>query len=138
ENVRSVSKFGFSQVDALFDDDADIYDARQFIIERLHTVALPPGMARPQLGPRPAGLGEVRHYVMRSDNPDRTTMEIREIHDWVVKPELLKVPGVAEVNSWGGFEKQYHVIVDPNALIEYELTLGEVKSALERNNRNAG
>lgn len=138
ENVRSVSKFGFSQVVAVFDDDTDIYDARQFIMERLNTVVLPDGIERPQLGPISTGLGEVLHYVMRSDDPDRTTMEIREIHDWVIKPELLKVPGVAEVNSWGGFEKQYHVIVDPNALIEYELTLGEVRAALERNNRNAG
>lgn len=138
QNVRSASKFGFSQVVAVFDDDTDIYNARQFIMERLNTVVLPEGIERPQLGPISTGLGEVLHYVMRSDDPDRTTMEIREIHDWVVKPELLKVPGVAEVNSWGGFEKQYHVIVDPNALIEYELTLGEVKSALEHNNRNAG
>ena len=138
EHVRSVSKFGFSQVVAVFDDATDIYNARQFIMERLNTVVLPEGIEQPQLGPISTGLGEVLHYVMRSEDPDRTLTEIRELHDWVVKPELLKVAGVAEVNSWGGFEKQYHVIVDPDALIEYGLTLGEVKAALVRNNRNAG
>jgi cobalt-zinc-cadmium resistance protein CzcA len=136
--VRSVSKFGFSQVVAVFDDGVNIYLARQFISERLNTVQLPEEIERPQLGPISTGLGEVLHYVMRSDNPDRSLTEIRELHDWVVKPELLKVPGVAEVNSWGGFEKQFHVIIDPEALIKYGLTLGEVRTALERNNHNAG
>lgn len=138
EEVRSVSKFGFSQVVAVFDDAIGVYDARQFITERLNSVALPDDIERPQLGPLSTGLGEVLHYVMRSEDPDRTLTEIREIHDWVVKPELLKVSGVAEVNSWGGFEKQYQVVVRPDALIKHALTLGDVEQALRRNNENAG
>lgn len=136
--VRSVSKFGFGQVVAVFDDDTTIYDARQFISERLNTVELPEGIDRPQLGPISTGLGEVLHYVLRSEDPQRSLTEIRELHDWVIKPELLKVPGVAEVNSWGGFEKQYHVIVDPEALVKYGLTLSELEEALARNNENVG
>ena len=112
-NVRSVSKFGFSQVVATFDDSTSIYLARQLISERIQGVALSEGIPRPTLGPISTGLGEVFHYTVTSDNPQRTLAELRELHDWVVKPELRKVPGVAEVNSWGGFEKQYHVVVEP-------------------------
>ena len=113
--VRSVSKFGFSQVVATFTDDTSVYGARQFITERLNTVELPEGIERPQLGPIATGLGEVFHYMLHSDNPERSLEELRTLHDWVVKPGLLKTPGVAEVNSWGGHEKQYHVIVRPEA-----------------------
>src|SRR5215471_17517099 len=102
QNVRSVSKFGFSQVEATFDDAAGIYLARQLVSERLASVELPEGIARPQLGPIATGLGEVFHYVVTSDDPDRSLTELRELHDWVVKPELRRVKGVAEVNSWGG------------------------------------
>ncbi|MDX1778304.1 MAG: efflux RND transporter permease subunit, partial [Thermodesulfobacteriota bacterium] len=110
-NVRSISKFGFSQVVATFDDETDMYNARQFIMERLGSIELPEGIERPQLGPISTGLGEVFHYTVRSTNPDRTLEEIRTLHDWVIKPELRKVAGVAEINSWGGFERQYHVVV---------------------------
>ncbi len=137
-NVRSISKFGLSQVVATFDDHTSITDARQYVTERLSSVSLAAGIERPQLGPIATGLGEVFHYVLRSENPDRTLEELRTLHDWVVKPELRKVPGVAEVNSWGGHEKQYHVIVSPAALLKYSLTLGDVFEALERNNQNVG
>ena len=136
--VRSVSKFGFGQVVTVFTDETSIYVARQFISERLNSVELPEGIDPPRLGPMATGLGEVLHYVLRSENPDRSLTEIREIHDWIIKPELLKVPGVAEVNSWGGFEKQYHVILDPKALVKYGLTMEEVEEALQRNNQNVG
>lgn len=136
--VRSVSKFGFGQVVAVFTDETSIYSARQFISERLNSVELPEGIDRPQLGPIATGLGEVLHYVLRSENPERTLTEIREIHDWIIKPELLKVPGVAEVNSWGGFEKQYHVILNPQALVKHNLTMDEVEEALGANNENVG
>lgn len=135
---RSVSKFGFAQVVAVFSDDTDIYAARQFISERLNAIELAEGIDRPQLGPISTGLGEVLHYVVRSENPERSLSEIRELHDWVVKPELLKTPGVAEVNSWGGFEKQFHVIANPFALVKYGLSLGDVEEALRRNNENVG
>ncbi|GMV90286.1 MAG: hypothetical protein AMXMBFR82_00640 [Candidatus Hydrogenedentota bacterium] len=138
ENVRSISKFGLSQVVATFDERTDVYDARQFIMERVNGVQLPESIERPEMGPISTGLGEVLHYIVRSTDPNRSVTEIRTLHDWVVKPELLKVSGVAEVNSWGGFEKQFHVIVSPESLIKYGLTLANVKDALERNNGNVG
>jgi len=137
-NVRSISKFGLSQVVATFDDNTDIYDARQFIIERLISVDLPEEIDRPQLGPISTGLGEVFHYSIRSSKPDRTLDELRTIHDWIIKPELRKVPGVAEVNSWGGFERQYQVIVSPESLVKYKLTLNKVFETLAQNNHNVG
>jgi heavy metal efflux system protein len=138
QNVRSVSKFGFSQVVATFTDDVSILDARQLVTERLGTVRLPQGIEAPSLGPISTGLGEVFHYIVRSRRPERTLEELRTIHDTVVKPELRRVPGVAEVNSWGGYEKQFHVIVDPNALIDRGLTLSDITEALRQNNRNVG
>jgi cobalt-zinc-cadmium resistance protein CzcA len=138
QNVRSLSKFGLSQVVATFDDRTSIYLARQLIMERLQRVELPEGIARPQLGPISTGLGEVFHYVVRSDNTNRALTELRELHDWVVKPELRKVRGVAEVNSWGGFEKQFHVVVEPERLVQYHVTLEELLEALQANNQNVG
>lgn len=138
QNVRSISKFGLSQVVATFDDTIDIYRARQLIMERLQTVELPEGLERPQLGPIATGLGEVFHYLVRSSETNRTPTELRVLQDWVVKPELRKVPGVAEVNTWGGFEKQYHVVVETDRLIKYRLTFEELVEALQANNQNVG
>jgi cobalt-zinc-cadmium resistance protein CzcA len=140
DNVRSVSKFGFSQVVATFNDATSIYRARQLVSERLMSVELPEGIHRPQLGPIATGLGEVFHYLVTTTDPhtEARETEIRELHDWVIKPELRKVPGVAEVNSWGGFEKQFHVAVDPERLIKYGLTLDAIVEALQANNRNVG
>ncbi|MDA0746958.1 MAG: CusA/CzcA family heavy metal efflux RND transporter [bacterium] len=137
-DVRSVSKFGFSQVVATFDDATEISLARQYVSERLGSVALPNGIERPQLGPISTGLGEIFHYVVRSNDPNRTLGELRTLHDWVIKPELRKVSGVAEVNSWGGDVRQYHVVVSPEALLKFGLTLDDVFEALEANNQNAG
>jgi cobalt-zinc-cadmium resistance protein CzcA len=137
-NVRSISKFGFAQVVATFDDHTHIYDARQLVTERLEGVALPPGIERPSLGPIATGLGEVFHYTISSTSPDRTLDELRTLHDWIIKPALRQVTGVAEINTWGGLERQYHVIVDPPALINHELSIGQVISALEQNNQNVG
>jgi len=138
QNVRSISKFGLSQVVATFDDHTDIYLARQLIMERLQSVELPAGVGTPELGPISTGLGEVFHYVVRSEKPDRTLTELRELHDWVIKPQLRQVPGVAEVNSWGGFEKQYQVVVDPQRLVKHRITLEELMEALRGNNQNVG
>jgi len=138
QNVRSISKFGLSQVVVTFDDRMDIFRARQLITERLQTVELPEGMERSQLGPIATGLGEVFHYVVRSTNKNRTLTELRVLQDWVVKPELRKVPGVAEVNTWGGFEKQYHVVVETDRLIKYRLTFEDLVEALQANNQNVG
>jgi cobalt-zinc-cadmium resistance protein CzcA len=137
-NVRSISKFGLAQVVVTFEDNVSIYRARQLISERLQGVALPEGIQRPELGPISTGLGEVFHYVVRSSNTHRTLAELREIQDWVIKPELRKTPGVAEINSWGGLEKQYHVVVEPRDLVKYHLTLDRVAEALRDNNLNVG
>jgi len=138
ENVRSVSKFGFSQVVATFDDDIGTYLARQLVSEKLASVELPEGIDRPQLGPIATGLGEVFHYLVTSDDPNRTLTSLRELQDWVVKPELRKVRGVAEINSWGGFEKQFHVVIEPERLLKHGLTFHDVFEALAANNRNVG
>src|SRR5512136_3080372 len=137
-NVRSVSKFGLSQVVATFDDQTSIFKARQLIMERLMELELPEGLERPQLGPIATGLGEVFHYKVRSDNTNRTLTELREWQDWVIKPQLRKVAGVAEINTWGGFEKQYHVVAEPERLVKYGLTLEQLFEALEANNQNVG
>ncbi|MDQ3002978.1 MAG: CusA/CzcA family heavy metal efflux RND transporter [Fibrobacterota bacterium] len=137
-NVRSISKFGLSQIVATFDDGTPIYDARQLILERISGVELPEGIERPQMGPIATGLGEVFHYTVRSNDPKRPLDEIRTLHDWVIKPEMRKVKGVADVNSWGGFELQYQVIVNPDVLVKYGLTLQDVFEALENNNSNVG
>ena len=132
--VRSISKFGFSQITAIFEDDTDVYLARQVVGERLQTVDLPAGVDRPSLGPVSTGLGEVFQYLVDSD--DLSARELRTLHHWVVRPQMLQVPGVAEINTWGGYEKQYHVVFDPDLLIKYALTLDNVATALRRNNAN--
>src|SRR3990167_1437965 len=133
EMVRSLSKFGLSQVVVTFEDGIDIYFARQLVGERLSTVELPAGIERPQMGPVSTGLGEVFHYVLTYDGYDFSKMpeeerikkiiELRTIHDWVIKPQLRSIRGVAEVNSWGGYEKQYQVRLDPERLFKARLTV---------------
>jgi cobalt-zinc-cadmium resistance protein CzcA len=136
ESMRSVSKFGFSQVVVTFEDGTDIWFARNLINERLTTADLAEGIARPEMGPVSTGLGEIFHYVITGVGNDVT--ELRTIHDWVIKPKLRSVPGVAEVNSWGGHERQFQVRIDPLRLIQHELTFDEVLRAIEENNRNVG
>ena len=148
ENIRSVSKYGFSQVVVTFEDDTDIYFARQVVGERLATVELPGGVSRPKMGPVATGLGEVFHYVLTYPGVDFTKLhesermrmltELRTTHDWVVKPQLRTVAGTAEINSWGGYEKQFQVRIDPAGLVSRGLTFGEVVDALQENNRNVG
>jgi cobalt-zinc-cadmium resistance protein CzcA len=136
QELRSVSKFGFSQVVVTFEDGTDIWFARNRISERLATVDLAEGIRAPEMGPVSTGLGEVFHYIVTGSGNDVT--ELRTIHDWVIKPKMRTVPGVAEINSWGGYEKQYQVRVDPNLLIKHGLTYDEVMRAVEENNRNVG
>jgi cobalt-zinc-cadmium resistance protein CzcA len=136
ENMRSVSKFGFSQVVVTFEDGIDVYFARQLINERLTTVELAEGIGRPKMGPVATGLGEVFHYVVTGAGNDVT--ELRTIHDWIIKPKMRTVKGTAEVNTWGGYEKQYQLRIDPNLLIKYGLTFDQVMRAVEENNRNVG
>jgi cobalt-zinc-cadmium resistance protein CzcA len=134
--VRSLSKSGFSQVVVVFQDDVDIYFARQQVFERLQTAKenLPKGIA-PELGPISTGLGEIFQYTLEGEGLSPT--ELRTIQDYLVAPQLKPIPGVNEVNSFGGFVRQYHVLVRPDALLKYDLSLRHVVEALERNNSNA-
>jgi cobalt-zinc-cadmium resistance protein CzcA len=136
EELRSISKFGFSQVVVIFEDKIDIYFARQLINERLATVELSPEIARPKMGPVATGLGEVLHYIVSGQGTDAT--DLRTIHDWIIKPPMRTVPGVAEINTWGGYEKQYQVRIDPDKLFKYRLTFGQVVDAVRSNNYNVG
>ncbi|HZT82621.1 MAG TPA: efflux RND transporter permease subunit, partial [Gemmataceae bacterium] len=138
-NVRSISQFGLSQVTVTFDDGTDIYLARQVIAERLSTLEMPPGVPRPELGPVATGLGEVLHYqVVPARKHPMNLTDLRTTQNWVVRPELRTVPGAAEINSWGGLEKQYQVRIDPDRLFQYDLSLQDVLSAVRSNNLNVG
>ncbi len=138
QEIRSISKFGLSQVTCVFLDGTDLYLARQQVAERLMGADLPESVERPTLGPVTTGFGEIFHYVivdtLESSDPTRA----REVQDWMIKPQLQSVPGVAEVNSWGGFEKQYQVLVNPDRLASFDLTLGDVLEALRHGQRNVG
>ncbi|MFO8070888.1 MAG: CusA/CzcA family heavy metal efflux RND transporter [Polyangia bacterium] len=135
--VRSLSKTGLSQVVIVFEDDVDTYFARQLVFERLQMARerLPAGV-EPEMGPISTGLGEIFQYTITSDRHSLT--ELRCMQDWMVAPRLRMVPGVNEVNSFGGHVKQIHVLVEPDKLLEYELTLPDIVAALSENNANAG
>jgi heavy metal efflux system protein len=136
EQMRSISKFGLSQVVVTFKDGTDIWFARNLINERLATVELAPGIERPKMGPVATGLGEVFHYIVRVAGHDET--DARTIHDWYIKPRMRTVKGAAEINGWGGYEKQYQVRIDPALLVKYGLTFDQVMHAVEENNQNVG
>ena len=146
EYTRSVSRYGLSQVTVVFEDGTDIYFARQQLAERIQQVqaSLPPGL-EPAMGPVTTGLGEIFLYTVEAE-PGATTAEgeaytptdLRTIQDWTVRPQLRNVPGVADVNTIGGYEKQFHVQPDPDRLLAYGLTMGDVVGALEANNQNVG
>ena len=134
--LRSISKFGLSQVVIVFEDGTDIYFARQLVTERLSGVQLPQGLSPPKMGPVSTGLGEVFHYVVTGKGDDVT--QLRTVHDWIVRPQMRAVKGVAEVNSWGGFERQYQVRIDPAKVAKYGLTFDRVTAAIRENNANVG
>ncbi len=138
QQVRSLSFYGLSQVIVTFDDGVNVYFARQLVNERLGAIRdqLPLSVPAPQLGPVTTGLGEIFHYAVESDT--RSAMELRTLQEWVVKPQLRTVPGVAEVNTSGGYEKQYEVAVDPKRLLARGLSLQNVIQAVEKNNANVG
>lgn len=137
KETRSVSQFGLSQVTAIFADDADIYFVRQLVNERLQSARdqLPPGTTPPQMAPVSTGLGEVLTLIVEGPG---SLMERRTLLDWVVKPQLRTVPGIVEVNSFGGEVQQFQVLVDPQKLQSHRLTLRRVQEALQENNQNAG
>ena len=136
EQLRSISKFGLSQVVATFRDGTDIFFARQLVAERLSTVELPPGISRPRMGPVTTGLGEVFHYAVTGRG--QTLDDLRTTQDWIIKPALRTVPGVAEINSWGGLERQYQVRIDPLRLLKHGVTFQQVIDALQANNLSVG
>ena len=144
--TRSLSRYGLSQVTVIFEEGTDIYWARQQISERLQGIRsdLPVGV-EPELGPIASGLGEIFSYVVqsesgavKSDGTPYSAEDLRTVQDWIIRPQLVKVPGITEINSIGGFEREYQVAPIPGKLLAYKLTVDDVIRALERNNLNTG
>ncbi|MFM2167845.1 MAG: hypothetical protein RIS79_2216 [Verrucomicrobiota bacterium] len=144
--TRSVSRYGLSQVTVVFKDGTDIYFGRQLIAERLQEVKskLPPGL-EPSMGPIATGLGEIFMFTVTAEPSARneegkayTPTDLRTIQDWIIKPQLRNIPGVIEVNTIGGYEKQFHVTPDPNKLVSFDVTLRQLMEALDLNNANVG
>ncbi len=137
EGIRSVSKFGLSMITVVFEDSVNIYFARQLVNERLQEVRarLPEGL-EPSLGPVATAFGEVYQYTL--EGPGFTQMDLKTLHDWQIKPQLRTVPGVNEVNTWGGETKQYQIEVDPVRLQGYGLSLRDVFERIRENNANFG
>jgi cobalt-zinc-cadmium resistance protein CzcA len=136
--VRSTSQFGLSAVTVEFEEKTDIYFARQMVSQRLQSISdeLPPDVSNPQLGPITTALGEIYQYVVRGDNYSLT--QLREIQDWLIAPQLKVVKGVTEINSFGGFVKQYNVMVQPGRLRMFGIGLQEVLDAISSNNSVSG
>ncbi|MEZ5040469.1 MAG: CusA/CzcA family heavy metal efflux RND transporter [Saprospiraceae bacterium] len=141
--IRSVSRFGLSVITVVFEEDMNVYLARQLIDERIKTVQnqIPPGLGQPEMGPITTGLGEIYQYVIYPAvgyEDQYSAMELRSLQDWVVKRQLVGLEGVIEVNSSGGYLKQYEVAVDPDKLKSMQLSLGDLFQAIEENNANTG
>jgi heavy metal efflux system protein len=146
QETRSLSRYGLSQVTAIFEDGTDIYFARSLVNQRIQEAQgrLPPGV-EPEMGPIATGLGEIFMWTMEAEpgarKPDGTPFtptDLRTLQDWVIRPQIRTVPGVTEVNSVGGYVKQFHVTPDPAKLIAYGLSFHDVLEALARNNANVG
>ncbi|MAR56546.1 MAG: CusA/CzcA family heavy metal efflux RND transporter [Rickettsiales bacterium] len=146
DHTRSLSRYGLSQVTVIFEDGTDIYFARQLLNERLSQIKseIPEGL-EPIMGPIATGLGEIFSYVVevkegavKEDGTPYTSMDLLTVQDWIIVPQLRNLKGVVEVNSIGGYEKQFHVMPYPERLLAYELTVRDVTEALENNNDNVG
>ncbi|KAA3663442.1 MAG: AcrB/AcrD/AcrF family protein [Chloroflexi bacterium] len=144
QQIRSVSLFGLSYVAVFFDDDMDIYFTRRLVMERLLEIGerIPEGYGTPEMGPNTSGLGQVYWYTLeRADeklNADISDMDLRTLQDWSVRLILRTAPGIDDVISWGGQEKQYQVVIDPLQLIKYDVSFREVMELIETNNRLVG
>ncbi len=144
QEIRSVSLFGLSYVSVYFEDDMDIYFARRLVMERLQEVAdrIPEGYGTPEMGPNSSGLGQVFWYtVERADeqlNAAVTDMDLRTLQDWNIRLILRTAPGVDDVLSWGGQERQYQVVMDPLSLIKYDIAFADIMEVIEANNRQVG
>ena len=140
--TRSLSRYGLSQVTVVFDEGTDIYFARAQVNERLNQIAnqLPDGI-EPAMGPIATGLGEIFSYTVEATGTAAQEYDItalREIQDWIIRPQLMRVKGVVEINTIGGYEKQYHVTPDMRQLLAWRITLEDISTALRNNNRNRG
>jgi cobalt-zinc-cadmium resistance protein CzcA len=143
--MRSVTKFGLSVVTLVFQDNVDIYFARQLVFEKLEDAKskVPQGVTI-EMGPIATALGEIYQYTLEAPMPAdsagkaRALTEMRTLQDWVIAPQLKSIPGVNDINSFGGYFKQFHVAVAPNKLLQYDLTVDDVFRALEKNNQNVG
>jgi cobalt-zinc-cadmium resistance protein CzcA len=135
--VRSISKAGISVITVSYDDDVDMYFARAQVQQRMQDAigSLPPGL-QPSLGPPATPMGEVFQYLVESDT--LSLMELKNVQEYTIKPQLRTIPGVADVNSWGGMVQQFHVNVDPNKLAGYGMTLHDIEAALQNDNSNFG
>lgn len=140
KEIRSVSKFGLSAVTVVFDDSVDTYFARQLVLERLAQAReqIPSNIGSPEMGPISTGLGEIFQYELKSTDGSYDATELRTVQDWNVRRQLLGVPGITEINSFGGYKKQFQVRIDPNRLQSFGLTLRDVFEAVSRNNSNVG
>ncbi len=140
KKIRSVSNFGLSVVNVYFEDNVDIYFARQVVNERLQEAReqIPEEFGEPQMGPITTGMGVILYYLVEDTTGRSDLMKLREVQDWIVKYNLQTVPGVTEVLSLGGFVRQYQVLVHPAALLKYDLTLADIADAVRRNNANTG
>jgi cobalt-zinc-cadmium resistance protein CzcA len=136
--IRSISRYGLSAVTVVFEDGVDVYFARQLVAERLVQAreAIPEGLGTPEMGPVTTGLGDVFQFTVEGEG--LSAMERRTVLDWMIAPRLRAVPGVTEVNTWGGLPKQYQVVVDPAKLVSHRLALKDVFEAVERGSMNAG
>ncbi len=144
--TRSVSRYSLSQITVIFEEGTDIYFARQQVAERMNAAkAALPASLEPALGPIASGLGEIFMFTVNAEpgalNQDGTPVsptDLRSVHDWIIRPQLLRVPGVVEVNPIGGFKKEILVAIEPEKLLAFELSHLDIVSALERNNSNRG
>ena len=140
KKIRSVSNFGLSVVNIYFEDGTDIYFARQVVNQRLQEAReqIPQGFGEPGMGPISTGMGLVLFYYLEDETGKRSLEELRSIQDWLVKFHLQTVPGVTEILGIGGYEKQYHVLINPEALLRYGVTINEIIAKIRANNLNVG
>ncbi|KYJ86520.1 efflux RND transporter permease subunit [Sulfurovum riftiae] len=136
--ILSNSIFGLSYVSIFFEDGYDTYLLRQLVTERLNSIDIPDGWGTPVMGPNTTGLGQVLWYALKDESGSYSASQLRQMHEYTVTPLLKSVDGVEEVISWGGFEKQYEVLIDPKRLQSVDVTYSEVLQALEKSNRSVG
>src|SRR5690606_25379163 len=144
ESIRSLSRYGISQVTVIFKDEVDVYKARQLVSEKLLTIDLPPGLT-PEMGPISSGLGEIFHYSLDYKNtetdPDKRLlqlMELKSLQDWFIKPRIVGVEGVVEVNTIGGYEKQFFIQPDIKEMSNVGIHFEDIEAAITSTNINVG